>query len=83
MGRIVKYTDLSWEIPGPRAYVDIPLEGPGLLPDLATWASAEWPDNGAREAREESPARQRFTLLSAVPARISSLRERRRIRRGP
>jgi hypothetical protein len=79
MGRIVKYTDLSWEIPGPRAYVDVPLEGPGLLPDLATWARAEWHDN---HAREESPAGQRFTLLSAVPARISSLRGRRRIRRG-
>jgi hypothetical protein len=26
MGDIAKYTDLSWEIPGLRAFVDVPLE---------------------------------------------------------
>lgn len=30
MSGIAEYTDLSWEIPGPRAIVDVPLENIGL-----------------------------------------------------
>jgi hypothetical protein len=51
---IAKYTDLSWEIPGPKAIVDVPLEdehlqvpGYGLRPGVGpVWHDA--PDFGSR-----------------------------------
>jgi hypothetical protein len=53
MGRIAKYTDLSWEVPGLRADVDVPLEDPTfLVPDLVTWAGAEWHDDRDRGPRD-------------------------------
>ena len=66
MGRIAKHTDLSWEVPGLRADVDVPLEYPAfLVPDVVTWANAEWHDDPDRERRDGSPASHRLKPLSA------------------
>jgi hypothetical protein len=73
MGRTVKHTDLSWEVPGLRADVDVPLEDP-VFPgsDLAPWAGADWPDDPDREPQHESPrqaaAQATFSGSSPDPA---------------
>jgi hypothetical protein len=82
MGRIAKHTDLSWEVPGLRADVDVPLEYPAFPgSDLVPWAGAEWHDDPDREPQHESAAGQRLKPLSTVLARIPRLRGRRRTRR--
>jgi hypothetical protein len=82
MGRIAKHTDLSWEVPGLRADVDVPLEYPAfLVPDVVAWANAEWHDDRDRERRDGSPASHRLKPLSAVLARIPLSHGRRRTRR--
>jgi hypothetical protein len=57
MGSSVKHTDLSWELPGPRADMDLPFEGIERYqvtgPTTGPWRewpgpsdeSAEWPDD--------------------------------------
>lgn len=47
MGSTTKHTDLSWEVPGPRAIVPVPLEGtdyqvPGHV--TRSGAGSEWRD---------------------------------------
>ncbi len=53
MGSSTKHTDLSWELPGPRADVDLPLEGiaqevpgtgtgPGESDWDDAWVSGPW-----------------------------------------
>jgi hypothetical protein len=58
MGSSIKHTDLSWELPGPRADMDLPLEGierhQASGPTTGPWPewgpgpwdeNAEWPDD--------------------------------------
>lgn len=61
MGNIAKYTDLSAELPGLRAHVDVPLDetefriaGYGPWPVIRSgWAWGDAPDSGTRD---EDPA---------------------------
>lgn len=83
MGRIARHIDLSWEVPGLRADVDVPLESPAIMVSgLAAWAGAEPPDGLGRPSREESPARRWLTPPSAALAWIPLFRGHRRTRRG-
>lgn len=59
MGSTIKHTDLSWELPGPRADIDLPLETfERAAPRTRTWAA----DSGSQdtwilEAWNEDPDR--------------------------
>lgn len=58
MGNIARHTDLSWEAPGLRADVELPLEflirRPGILPGTRLdWHGAR--DHGASDAGAERP----------------------------
>jgi hypothetical protein len=83
MGRIAKHTDLSWEFPGLRAEVDVPLEEPTIpLPSLVTRTGTEWRDGRDPGSLDERAVRQWPRPLSAVLAQILLRRVRRRTRRG-
>jgi hypothetical protein len=58
MGSIAEHTDLSWEIPGLRADVDLPLDDPRFLfAGLMTRTGAGWHDDRGSGSRDEGAAR--------------------------